>query len=372
MKVLITGAHFTPAQAVIEELKKQSGVDTVSGERSRTIIYIGRNATLEGDSTPSVESQILPRLGVKFYGITAGRLSRFISFNSLISLLKIPIGFIQSLLIVWRESPDVCLSFGGYVAVPVIISCWLMNVPIITHEQTLVSGLANRMTGFFADKIAVTFNKDYDFPQDKVIVTGNPIRSELLNAKAKKFPFKPVVLITCGNQGSHLINQKISEILDKLTEMAYVIHQTGDSKFQDYEKLLERKKSLKYPDRYEVYKFIGASEMGGILRSTDLVIGRSGANTLLELAYFGIPALVIPLPYLYKDEQNTNAQFFKDKGLVEVLPQRELASLLVQVKKCLKNIEELKQKARSAKAVVIPEAAKRLALEVMVLGANHG
>src|SRR3989344_9001367 len=116
MKILITGAHFTPAVATIEELKK------VENEE---IVYVGRNTTLEGDRTQSVESKVLPALGVKFIPIIAGRLQRSFTPYTIPSLLKIPIGWIQALYIILSEKPDVILSFGGYVAVPVVIVGWL-------------------------------------------------------------------------------------------------------------------------------------------------------------------------------------------------------------------------------------------------------
>ena len=366
MKVLITGAHFTPAQAVIEELKKDPEVE---------IIYIGRKFTLEGDKSQSVESQILPKLGIKFLPLVTGRLQRVLTIHTIPSLLKIPFGFFQAFYLLLREKPDVILSFGGYVAVPVIFSGWLLSVPIIIHEQTLVSGLANTISSWFADKIAVSF-PDHQFPKTKrVVLTGNPMRQEILKISEDKLEagYKqiinrsrqahlPVILITGGNQGSHIINQAAGEVLDKLTEETFVIHQTGDSKFQDFEGLSERQKTLKYPERY----------LGAIIKNSQLVVTRAGMNILLELAVIGTPALAIPLPYLHKNEQNINAKFFADLGLVEILPQRELSgiNLLSKIKKMLKKLPELKEKAAQAQNVVVPDAAKRLALEVQVLSKN--
>ena len=376
MKVLITGAHFTPAQAVIEELKKDPEVE---------IIYIGRKFTLEGDKSQSVESQILPKLGIKFLPLVTGRLQRVLTIHTIPSLLKIPFGFFQAFYLLLKEKPDVILSFGGYVAVPVIFSGWLLSVPIIIHEQTLVSGLANTISSWFADKIAVSF-PDHQFPKTKrVVLTGNPMRQEILKISEDKLEagYKqiinrsrqahlPVILITGGNQGSHIINQAAGEVLDKLTEETFVIHQTGNSKFQDFEGLSERQKTLKYPERYLVTKWIKGQNMGAIIKNSQLVVTRAGMNILLELAVIGTPALVIPLPYLHKNEQNINAKFFADLGLVEILPQGELSgiNLLSKIKKMLKMLPELKEKAAQAQNVVVPDAAKRLALEVQVLSKN--
>ncbi|MFH0937009.1 MAG: UDP-N-acetylglucosamine--N-acetylmuramyl-(pentapeptide) pyrophosphoryl-undecaprenol N-acetylglucosamine transferase [Candidatus Daviesbacteria bacterium] len=373
MKILLTGSHFTPAQAVINEFKNYSDL---------SLVYLGRRSTREGDKTLSVESQVLPELGVKFIPITAGRLQRSFTIHTIPSLLKIPIGIFQSFYFVLKEQPDVVLSFGGYVAVPVVISSWLLSIPIIIHEQTLVSGLANTICSLFADKIAVSF-KSHSLKGEKVIVTGNPIRQEITESSSQipqdleikniiqlvKKENLPLVLITGGNQGSHVINQAVAEILGDLTKIAFVVHQTGDSKFQDFEKLTEQQKTLKYPQRYIAKKWVGGADFGAVLQNADLVISRAGVNTLLELAYFGIPTLVIPIPYLYKDEQNVNAKFFEKSGLVKILSQKDLSgkNLQDEVLKMLKDLDHLKKEAKKAREVVISDAAKRLVLETLLL-----
>jgi UDP-N-acetylglucosamine--N-acetylmuramyl-(pentapeptide) pyrophosphoryl-undecaprenol N-acetylglucosamine transferase len=374
MKILITGTHFTPAQAVIEELKKIPNLE---------IVYVGRSTTMEGDSTKSAESQILPKLGVKFVPLVAGRLSRILSIYSLLSIFKIPIGFLQSFWIVLKEQPNLTLSFGGYVSVPIVFSSYLLSVPIITHEQTLVLGLANKFNSLFANKVAVSFDQDLGINKKKIVLTGNPIRKELLadsngsNSEVERFLNKqknlPIIYITGGNQGSREINQKVGEILDKLLDFAVIIHQTGDSKFHDYDKLIEIKKSLKKPDKFLVSKWFQADDVKLILTQADLVICRSGLNTLYELAFFGVPCLTIPLPYLYKNEQMVNAKFFSQCDLCEILPQNEFSPqrLLAKTKEMIKNRINLKKKAQKAKEVVIDNAAARVTKEALILLENY-
>ncbi len=375
MKVLFTGAHFTPAIAVIEELKKYPDVN---------IVYVGRRSTQEGDSSPSQESQIVPRLGVKFIPIIAGRLQREFTIYTIPSLLKIPIGIIQAFFITLKEKPDVILSFGGYVAVPTVIVGWLFSVPIIVHEQTLVSGLANKITSLFADKIALSFRGGNEADNKNTFVSGNPIRSivthpdgnlggyyKIFNvARGEKLP---VILIGGGNQGSHIINETIETCVEKLTKIACIIHVTGDNKFSDFERLRDLGE---YGERYLVKKWIG-EEYGAILQKVDLVVSRAGANTLTELAYMGKPALVIPIPYLYQDEQNKNAKYFGKLGLVKILPQSRLSgkSLVENIKLMLNDpsfvrggLNHFKKKAKKVKKFIIPDASKRLALETILLG----
>lgn len=352
MKILVTGAHFTPAVAVLEEIKKYPNVQ---------VVYVGRKTTLEGDRTASVESQIFPSLGVKFIPIVTGRLQRAFTIYTIPSLLKIPIGFLQALLIILSEKPDVILSFGGYVAVPLVITGWLLSVPVIVHEQTLVSGLANKISSWFAEKIALSFPDTTG--EEKVILTGNPIRQIIKNTQTKKSRGLPVILITGGNQGSHAINLAVEESLGQLIKITSVVHVTGDNKYKDFERLKSRQ-----TNNYQVKKWID-KEWGEVLSKADLVISRAGINTLSELAYLEKPALVVPIPYLYGDEQNKNAKFFAKLGLAKILPQSQLSgdNLLKNITSMLKDLPNLKEKAKDAKKVIIPDAAKRLALETVLL-----
>lgn len=358
MKILITGTHFTTAVAVIEELKKFQDLE---------IVYVGRKTTMEGDFSKSIESEILPKYGVKFIPIVAGRLQRSFTIYTIPSLLKLPIGFIQAFLIIFREKPDAILSFGGYVSVPVVVISWLFSTPIIIHEQTLVAGLANKISYWFADKVAISFPES-GLRGEKAILTGNPIRVEILHTGSVKSGNSdgPTILITGGNQGSHVINLAVEEVLEKLLKIAYVIHQTGDSKFKDFERLEKYQN-----ERYKVMRWI--PKIGEVMKKADLVVSRAGINTLTELVYLEKPALVIPFPYLYGDEQGKNAKYFEKLGLVKILPQSRLFgnTLLEEIKRMLKDLDNLKENTRKAKLVMVPDAAKRLALETILLAKGN-
>lgn len=375
MKVIVAGTHFTPAQAVIKELLSRSNIE---------VVYIGRNKTMEGDPTPSVESKIIPGMGVKFINLDSGRLQRQFTLFTLFSIIKIPWGFLRAFFILLEEKPDVVASFGGYIGVPVVIAAWLLSIPIIIHEQTLVSGIANTVSSWFANKIAVSFDKSYDFSRNKILVTGNPLREEIihptnqpssqianffLQAKKEKIP---VLFITGGNQGSHAINDAVFEELKELTRHFFVLHQTGDSKYHDFTKAESLAKEEE--SRYYVSRFFGASDMGYILKHSDLCISRAGINTLLETAWAGLPTLVIPLPLVSKNEQVVNAHFFKSQGGVDVLEEKDLSgrSLSFKVLAMKNNLPKLREKAREAKSLVLENAEKRLVQEIAILNQqNH-
>jgi UDP-N-acetylglucosamine--N-acetylmuramyl-(pentapeptide) pyrophosphoryl-undecaprenol N-acetylglucosamine transferase len=154
---------------------------------------------------------------------------------------------------------------------------------------------------------------------------------------------------------------------------AIVIHQTGDSSFKDYEKLVEKKATFKNGNRYFVSKWIDADNFGVMLKKTTLVVSRAGVNTLTELALWEVPALIIPLPFVYKDEQTVNARVFTKNGLGEMLLQKDLSStkLLTSIESMLKNIDKYKLSAKNASALVIKDAANKLVQQFYLLNDNR-
>ena len=360
---MITGGHLTPALAVIDELIKQGGWQ---------IFFFGRQHAAEGDQTASVESKIIPDRGIPFIAIKAGRVQRQLNRYTFKSYFKIPISFFQAIYWLIRLRPDVVLSFGGYVSVPIVLAAWVLRIPVVTHEQTTVQGLATKINTYFAKKIAVSWPQTVkEFPVKKVVLTGNPIRKEIFKVNEKiwralKFEKdRPLVFITGGNQGSHLINMAIESALPKLVKKYNVFHQCGHlSALGDFERL--GKARVKLPTRlrrrYHCKKYLNANEMGTLLNKADLVMARAGANTITELVALGKPALLIPLPWLYQDEQTKNAQMLFEMGMAEILLQKNLSpgALNQAVDKLIKDSDKYKQKGVQAKKIIKRDAAKRI------------
>lgn len=363
MKILLTGAHFTPAVAVIEALRQQSG------DKKVDLLYVGRKTTLEGDSSPSVESKVIPSLGVRFVPITTGRIQRHFNLYAITSVLKIPVGMVQAFWIVASERPDVVVSFGGYVGFPIVFAAWLLSIPVVIHEQTLVMGLANRLSSLFAKRIALSFPVKQFEGNTKSVITGNPLRQEIVQpstppAELRKFieqaRHKKILLVTGGNQGAHIINQTVGGALTELLKDFYVIHQTGDSHFHDYENLEEIRSQMgDLGNRYYLAKFINEG-WGEVLDKAEIVITRAGINTLTELAYLQKKAVIIPLPHIYKDEQTVNAHYFAKLGMAKVLPQDQLSA-----ERLVKTIQEA-DKMDPPKLDIDTDAASRIALEILL------
>ncbi|MFH1840785.1 MAG: UDP-N-acetylglucosamine--N-acetylmuramyl-(pentapeptide) pyrophosphoryl-undecaprenol N-acetylglucosamine transferase [Candidatus Shapirobacteria bacterium] len=360
-KIVITGGHLTPALAVIEQLQKR-------GEWQ--IYFVGRRYAMEGDKTPSIESEVIPKMGIFFEAIDAGRIQRRFTRYTLLALMKVPWGFWQAWRLLEKFKPKVVLSFGGYVSVPVVIAAWLKKIPVITHEQTTVRGLATRVNTLFARKIAISWPRTSKYyPMEKTVITGNPIRKSCFRVNKRLFEDlrfggeRPFVLITGGNQGSHQINQVIEEILPKLLRKANVLHQCGHVEyFGDFKGLDEARKKLPeaLKKRYHLRRYLIEGEMGTFLNKADLVVSRAGANIMTELIALGKPVLMIPLPFLR--EQKNNAQMLTDLGMAEMLSEKEVTpeKVLNMIEKMLANLVFYKKNAITSRKLVRKNAAQQI------------
>lgn len=361
-KIVITGGHLTPALAVIEELEKKSW----------QIYFFGRRYTSEAERTVSMEMELLEDKPLTFIPLITGRVRRHWDRHTPISYLKIPLGFFHALSWLVRIRPDLILSFGGYVSVPVVLAGWLLRVPIINHEQTTTYGLASRFNSFFANKIAVSWEiSQKHFPAKKVILTGNPLRKNVLQFDKKTwevFDFEeklPLIFITGGNQGSHAINQAVIKVVPQLIKKYNLFHQVGHLRAKgDFEALEGTREKLpaELKQRFHFKRYLDDKEMGTFLSKADLVVSRSGANIVTELAVLGKPALFIPLPYAHADEQTKNAQLLVKTGIAKILPQGQLTSrkLTQAIEQMSKNLNQYKKSSSQAKRLVRLDAAREI------------
>ncbi len=320
---MLTGGHLAPALAIIEELQKEK-------YRNISVIFVGRKYALDSEKTLSLEYKEITARNIPFITLQGGKLSRLLNWHSFQSLLKIPQGFFNAFFIVKDQRPDMSLSFGGYLALPIAFWSAVFGIPIYTHEQTTSPGLANRMIAYFSKKIFLAFpeTKKY-FPEGKTIVTGNPVRAAVVGVNKKPFTIdkdRPVIYITGGSLGSHSINQLVKEIIVKLLHCYIVVHQTGETKeFHDYEDLLKIKNRLpkELANRYFPAKHFFDDEIGYVFNRSDMVISRAGANTFFELVALSKPTIFIPLPWSAGGEQEKQAAIFSQAGVGEIYHQTD-------------------------------------------------
>lgn len=361
MKLVIAaggGGHFSPALSVIDELPKNT-----------EILVIGRKHALEGDAAISYEYQVAKSLGIPFRTITTGRLQRRFTRFTIPSLLKFPRGFFEALGILKSFKPDAVLSFGGYIALPVTLVAFFLKIPVVIHEQTLGAGMANKIASSFAKKVCISWETSARFfPQKKVILTGNPLRRELIvrpKATIEKKVKGPIVYVTGGSIGSHQINVLVEGCLEKLLGDYHVIHQTGDAReYNDFKRLEIKKEQLRddVKNRYTLKKFLSVSEIFEILQNCDAVVSRCGITTLTELLYFGKVALLVPLHFSQNNEQLKNALFFKKQGLGEVLEKKNITSdeFYQNIVNLFAGIHSYRQNAEQAKKLIHANAAERI------------
>lgn len=333
MKILIAaggGGHFTPALSVITALPKDWEA-----------LIVGRKYAFEGDSSESLEYRTAKEGNIPFAAITTGRLQRKLTKHTIPSLIKLPLGFVQAVNILKKYKPDVVLSFGGYISLPVVFAAAFQKIPIVLHEQTLEAGLANKIASRFAKKICVSWESSLAyFPKSKTVVTGNPLKREKgdvsdilhFSANDKKLP---LLFVTGGSGGSHAINLLIEESLEDLLSSLRVVHLTGDAQeFGDYSRL--EKKRLALPEelgnRYVVIKFLSHEKFSGVVAESDIIVSRAGMGTVTEFMYYGKPALFIPLPHSQNNEQMKNALFMQSYGLATVCDQKTLTGKLLSDK----------------------------------------
>jgi len=330
MKIIITGGHLSPALALIDSLKEKKTIQ---------IVYVGKKYNLDSEKTLSLEYQEIKKRNLPFYHLTTGRLTRIISVATIINLLKLPFGLLQSFSILKKEKPDLIFSFGGYLGLPVALCGFLLNIPIYIHEQTINPGLTNRILSLFARRIFISFPQTKNFfPKNKVILSGNLVRREIFKIIKKPFVIKktkPVIYITGGSLGSHSLNILIEKILPQLTKKYIVIHQVGSvEQYHDFERL----KAYQYSSYFPVKHFF-LEEIGYIYKIADLVIGRAGANTFFELIALKKPAILIPLPWSANQEQQKHALLFKKLGLGETFDQNNKPEqLLFLIDKMMANL----------------------------------
>ncbi|MDX2345733.1 MAG: undecaprenyldiphospho-muramoylpentapeptide beta-N-acetylglucosaminyltransferase [Legionella sp.] len=295
-----TAGHVTPNLALINGLAADFD-----------IAYIG--------SKKGVEHQIISNQNIPYYAVRSGKLRRYFSLKNLRDPFNLIAGIFQAAFILNKLKPKLVFSKGGFVALPVVIGAWLNRIPVIAHESDLSPGLANKLSFPFVSQICVTFEagKNYFKKQDKVLVTGTPIRPELSQgsreAGLKYCGFdgnKPCLLVMGGSLGAGVLNRCVREELEALTTHFHVIHLCGKNKLD--------KNLLNHPDYYQLE--YASDNLPDLFAASDIVLSRAGANALYEILALAKPHVLVPLSQRYsRGDQIDNAKYFEKKGVSTVL-----------------------------------------------------
>lgn len=316
-KIILTGGgtagHVMPNIALIPGLKKL-GYD---------IIYIG--------SKNGIEKDIIKKEGIKYFGISSGKLRRYVDLKNLSDPFKVIKGILDAYVIIKKEKPNIVFSKGGFVSVPVVMAAHMNKVPVIAHESDMTPGLANRISAPYCTKICVTFPESLaGIKEGKGILTGTPIRTGILNGdpcEGKKIcgfaDEKPVILVMGGSQGSRIINENLRSCIYELLKTYNVIHICGKNNVDE---------SLSKLGGYKQFEFAG-DNLKHLFAAADLIVSRAGANSIFEILALKKPNLLIPLSKRSsRGDQILNAKSFERSGYSMVLKEEELTGDILMEK----------------------------------------
>jgi UDP-N-acetylglucosamine--N-acetylmuramyl-(pentapeptide) pyrophosphoryl-undecaprenol N-acetylglucosamine transferase len=359
-----TGGHIYPALAVATLLVKEYEAD---------VLYLG--------SDDGLENEIIPAAGFRFEVIKAGKLRRYVSWQTLTGVARVPVGMAQAVNIVRKFRPAAAFTSGGYVAVPAGLAARLNGVPLLMHQQDVPPNLSNRLLAPLASRISVAFADSLRyFPRRKTLQLGNPVRQEILDARnitpqqaRQRLGFMaeiPFVLVTGGSQGARHLNQVTGQALPQLLQHCQVLQISGKQLFEETRALSEE--SMQGLDeairqRYRLVPYLN-EEMPLALQAADLAVCRSGAATLSELAALSKPSILVPLPpAIGNSPQEANAAMFERQQAALVIRDMDVKpDLLVnRVVSVLSSDAQREAMAAAARTFAMPDATRAIATTVL-------
>ncbi|MEK7643248.1 MAG: UDP-N-acetylglucosamine--N-acetylmuramyl-(pentapeptide) pyrophosphoryl-undecaprenol N-acetylglucosamine transferase [Patescibacteria group bacterium] len=374
MKIILlgggSGGHFYPLMAVARALH-----NIAEDERIVTL-----DLTYMGDRV--IDQELLDAEDIRFERISAGKIRNYFSILNIVDPFKTAWGIITTLWKFTWNPPDVIFSKGGYAAFPALFVARLYSIPVVIHESDSVPGKTNVWAGKFAKRIGVAFPEAAGvFPADKVALVGNPIRKEIIGGSSDEaydmFTLEsgiPVVLILGGSQGAEKINEIILEALPDLVTHVQVIHQTGSKNAltvaSEAHVVLEKSPHIR---RYHSYGFLNQSQLRNASFAATVAVSRAGSGSIFELAAWGIPSILIPLPLAAQDHQRENAYNYAREGAAEVLEETNLTPhvLIAEILKIAEDKERQTRMRAAARTFARVDAAEKIAREILALGVHE-
>jgi UDP-N-acetylglucosamine--N-acetylmuramyl-(pentapeptide) pyrophosphoryl-undecaprenol N-acetylglucosamine transferase len=351
-----TGGHIFPAISIANALR--------SFDKNIDILFVGALKKIEMDKVPEA--------GYKIIGLPVAGFQRKLSLKSISFFVKLAQSMLKSSRIISEFKPDVAVGVGGYASGPILKAAARRKIPIVIQEQNSYAGITNRILAKSASKICVAYDgMERFFPADKIILTGNPIRRDIIalssdkEASVRHFgldPGKQTILILGGSLGARTINNSITRSFDRIPDNVQLLWQCGKLYFPEMRDRLE-KSGLK---NIVLKEFI--REMDLAFCAADVIISRAGAGTISELAIVSKPVILVPSPNVAEDHQTRNALSLVNKGAGILVKDPEASELLMdRAFSLLKNTEERQKLSENLKKLAIPDSAERIAKEILKL-----
>ena len=353
LKIIIsgggTGGHIFPALSIAGEIKDRMP--------ETEILFVG--------ALGKMEMQRVPAAGYKIVGLPVIGMPRKISLNMIIFILKLFKSMRKAGKVIKTFRPDIVVGVGGFASGPVLKMAEKKNIPTVLQEQNSYAGVTNKLLARKVKKICVAYSgMEKYFPKEKLVLTGNPVRKQLLDNIDKKEALKnygldeekPVLLILGGSQGARTINESVMAHLDKIdNEGVQIIWQTGSFYYKEMMHRLEGK----CPKLLKPYEFFTHMELA--YKTADLVISRSGAGTISELCLLGKSSILVPSPNVAENHQTKNAMALAEKHASIMVKDSEAIGILIpEALKLIKDREKLKIMSENSKKLAKPYAAAEI------------
>ena len=355
MKVIFagggTGGHINPALSIANYIKEK--------EADFEALFIGTRRGLE--------TRLVPAAGYNIEYIDIQGFDRKHLLHNIEVLKKLERSKRRCRDIIDEFKPDVIVCTGGYVSGPVAMAAHKLGIPSLIHEQNVYPGLTVKGSLNYVDYVAVSFPETIQHMRNssKCVLTGNPVREELLKAdygkarKKLKLSEKPFVLIFGGSLGAQKINENTVKMLPKLIEDGRVqlLFGTGE---RNYEEIAEQLRGVNLPPDFRIVPYI--NNMPDEMAAADLVVSRSGAITVSEIAALGKPSILIPSPNVVRNHQEQNARAFEKMGAAAVICEEELSPDLLykKISELTQDKNKLLEMSENVKRLANPEALEKL------------
>ena len=313
-----TGGHIFPAIAIANTFRER--------HPDAQILFVGAKGRMEMTRVPEA--------GYKIIGLWISGLQRKLTWSNILFPLKVVVSFLRAVAIVRKYKPHAVIGTGGYASGPIMMAATRFKIPAVVQEQNSFAGLANKQVASKVSKVCVAYEgMEKYFPKDKIVVTGNPVRKDILSAREKRdkalthFGFDSnikTLLIIGGSQGARTINESLINGIEKLIDAGVqVVWQTGKGYYDTYKQQLAQHNLL----RVRVHDFV--REMDLAYAAADVVISRSGALSVSELCIAGKPCILVPSPNVAEDHQTKNAMALVNKEAAVMITDKDAREKLV-------------------------------------------
>ncbi len=336
-----TGGHIYPATALAEAAKKRY--------QDIEILFVGNDDRME--------ATLIPEAGYEFYalhtsGLTGGVLHKLKAVGQMLKAKR------QAVKLMKEWKPDIVIGFGGYVSAPVILAAHSLHIPTMIHEQNSVAGASNKLVARYADGIVICYERLFEtFDKNKTRLLGNPRATCALQVPFHETYFKelglkkgkPLILVVMGSLGSTSINEIMCDALPQVNKDYQILFVTGKNNLSAVKKRIPKQANL------HVAEYVHQLE---IMEQVDLIICRAGATTAAEITALGVPAIIIPSPYVAHNHQYYNASVLKAQKAAFMIEEKELTTekLIRQIDMIMENPALQKQMRQEMKRLGFPKA----------------